>query len=184
MDVDPNLTVPLASGATPPGFRPHSLELAWNLGVPREVVWAWLNDPRTFTRGQLPPFRVEFLPMPDGRPGGFEPGCLNAHHGPLMSFHGVIGEVRAPEYRDLIYGYGSYALSMRVARPRRLGLAAPPRRPGGGTRTERPTSSRSQSEGCARRERLFWSRPAVARGDRATWLHPSRTLTASRSKRQ
>ena len=37
-----------------------------------------------------------------------------------MSFHGVIGEVRAPEYRDLIYGYGSYALSMRLARPRRL----------------------------------------------------------------
>ncbi|MDG1490429.1 MAG: hypothetical protein P8R43_00970, partial [Planctomycetota bacterium] len=120
MDVDPKLTLPLAAGATPPGFRPHALELTWNLRAARAVVWAWLNDPKTFTRGQLPPFRVEFLPMPDGRPGGFEPGCLNAHHGPLMSFHGVIGEVRAPEYRDLIYGYGSYAVSMRVARPRRL----------------------------------------------------------------
>lgn len=104
----------------PRGFRGHVLERTWSFGVPREVAWAWLNDPRTFTRGQLPPFRVEFLDMPDGRPGGFETGCLNAHHGPLMSFHGVIGEVRAPEYRDLVYTYGSYALSLRLARPRRL----------------------------------------------------------------
>lgn len=104
----------------PPGFKSHVLERSWRFGVPRGVAWDWLNDPRTFTRGQLPPFRVEFLPMPDGRPGGFETGCLNAHHGPLMSFHGVIGEVRAPEYRDLVYTYGSYALSMRLARPRRL----------------------------------------------------------------
>ena len=103
---------------TPPGFRTHTLERAWTFRAPRAVVWGWLNDPRTFTKGQLPPFRVEFLET-DGRTG-FAPGVLNAHHGPLMSFHGVIGEVRAPEYRDLRYSYGSYALSMRLARPKRL----------------------------------------------------------------
>ena len=46
MDVDPKLTAPLATGATPPGFRAHALELAWTFGVPREVVWGWLNDPQ------------------------------------------------------------------------------------------------------------------------------------------
>lgn len=102
----------------PPGFRPHVFERAWTFRAPRSVLWNWLNDPRTFTRGQLPPFRVEFLETEGKR--GFEPGVLNAHHGPLMSFHGVIGEVRAPEYRDLAYSYGSYALSMRLVRPTRL----------------------------------------------------------------
>ena len=112
----------LVNGPTPRGFRTHVLDRPWRFGVPVQELWDWLNDPRTFTRGQLPPFRVEFLPMEDGRPGGFEPGCLNAHHGPLMSFHGVIGEVRPCEHRDLRYSYGSYALSMRLARPRRLGV--------------------------------------------------------------
>ncbi|MEM1452489.1 MAG: hypothetical protein AAF957_08415 [Planctomycetota bacterium] len=120
MTHDRSLSDPLLDPPLPPGFRDHVLEADWTFGAPRDVVWGWLNDPRTFTRGQLPPFRVEFLPLADGRPGGFEPGCLNVHHGPLMSFHGVIGEVREPEYRDLLYGYGSYAVSMRLARPRRL----------------------------------------------------------------
>ncbi|MEM6673483.1 MAG: hypothetical protein AAF726_11620 [Planctomycetota bacterium] len=105
---------------TPKKFRAQALERSWTFGVSRELLWGWLNDTRTFTRGQVFPYRVEFLPLADGRPGGFVPGCANAHHGPLMSFHGVIGEVREPEYRDLRYGYGSYALSLRLARPRRL----------------------------------------------------------------
>lgn len=104
----------------PRGFRTHVLERSWTFPVPVDALWDWLNDPRTFTRGQLPPFAVEFLPLADGRPGGFETGCLNAHHGPLMSFHGVIGEVRPGSYRDLRYAYGSYAVSMALARPRRL----------------------------------------------------------------
>jgi len=111
-------TASLVDPPRPPGFRSVAFERSWVLPRPRPVVWGWLNDPRTFTRGQLPPFRVEFLET-DGRTG-FEPGVLNAHHGPLMSFHGVIGEVRAPEYRDLRYSYGSYALSMRLVRPTRL----------------------------------------------------------------
>ncbi|MEM8709952.1 MAG: hypothetical protein AAGG01_03300 [Planctomycetota bacterium] len=114
------LTRQLLDPAVPAGFRLHVLEKTWRVGAPRQVAWDWLNDTKTFTRGQIPPFKVEFLDLPDGSPGGFVPGCLNAHHGPLMSFHGVIGEVRAPEYRDLLYCYGSYAISLRLARPVRL----------------------------------------------------------------
>lgn len=90
-----------------------------------DAVWRWLNDPATFTEGQIWPFRVEFVN------GGFEPGVLNVHHGPFINFAGVIGEVRDPgkeavAYRDLKYFYGSYALSLRLARPTRLQFWAEP----------------------------------------------------------
>jgi len=102
---------------------------------PLDSVWRWLNDPATFTEGQVWPFRVEFVG------GGFEPGVLNVHHGPFINFAGVMGEVRDPgdssagttAYRDLKYFYGSYALSPRLARPTRLQFWAEPA-PGGGTR--------------------------------------------------
>lgn len=73
------------------------------------------------------PFRVEFVE------GGFEPGVLNVHHGPLINFAGVIGEVRDPDrdsggYRDLKYFYGSYAFSLRLVRPTRLQFWAEPTR--------------------------------------------------------
>lgn len=97
----------------------HAYERSDTIPHPATAVWDWLNDPRTFTDNQLWPFRVEFID------GGLEPGVLNTHHGPLMSFTGVIGEVRPPTddaagYRDLQYLYGSYALSLRVIRPTRL----------------------------------------------------------------
>ncbi len=109
---------PVPNGA-PPGFVPHVHRRVFEVARPRERVWAWLNDPATFVEGQVWPFRVEFVG------GGFEPGVLNTHHGPLMSFAGAIGEVRGPEeggaaYRDLRYFYGSYAISPRLVRPTRL----------------------------------------------------------------
>jgi hypothetical protein len=119
--IDPAvLTAQLLTPPVPKGFKLHVLDRSWDFSVPRKVLWDWLNDPRTFTRGQIPPFKVEFLDLPSGEPGGFVPGCLNVHHGPLMSFHGVSGEVRDREYRDLLYSYGSYAVSLRLARPVRL----------------------------------------------------------------
>ena len=65
----------------------------------------------------------------------------------------------------------------RVARPRRLQVAAPPRRSGGGTRTGRPTSSSSSRSVPRAEDALGFSvAPAVA-GARAT---RGSTKTASR----
>lgn len=97
----------------------HAYERSFEVPFAVERVWGWLNDPATFTEGQVWPYRVEFLD------GGFEPGVLNVHHGPFLNAAGVIGEVGDPApgvsgYRDLKYFYGSYALSPRLVRPTRL----------------------------------------------------------------
>jgi len=108
----------MSSGATSiplaPGFSEHQFEHCFSLPISHEQAFQWLCDPRTFTRGQIPPWGVEFL----GR--GFEPGVLNWHHGPLLNFPGVLTEVRASEYRDLRYFYGAYVFSPRLVRPTRL----------------------------------------------------------------
>jgi hypothetical protein len=103
----------------PLGFVPHAYRRSFAAPFELGRVWEWLNDPATFTQGQVWPFRVEFVD------GGFEPGVLNVHHGPFLNAAGVIGEVRNPRpdvaaYRDLKYFYGSYAVSPRLVRPTRL----------------------------------------------------------------
>lgn len=109
------LAVPVGA---PPGFVAHVHRYAFSTPHPPSLVWAWLNDPATFTEGQIWPFRVEFVN------GGFEPGVLNTHHGPFLNLAGAIGEVRGfgrgVAYRDLKYFYGSYAISPRLVRPTRL----------------------------------------------------------------
>jgi hypothetical protein len=117
--------VPRAPQGAPGSFVHHSYRKRFETPHPVVRVWDWLNDPATFTEGQVWPFRVEFVD------GGFEPGVLNVHHGPLINFAGVIGEVRGPvegraAYRDLKYFYGSYALSLRLFRPTRLQFWAEP----------------------------------------------------------
>ncbi len=113
MKITPSPSIP------PPGFTESVYERIWTIGFPRSEVWGWLCDPATFVDGQIPPFRVEFLPDADG-PGEFREGVYNSHVGPLMCFAGVLGEIREPEYRDLQYCYGSYALSHALFRPTRL----------------------------------------------------------------
>ena len=113
-----------ALAPTPPGFAAHVHRQTWTVAHPRRAVWAWLDDPATFIDGQLPPYRVEFVGA-DGEPAAFAPGVYTAHHGPGMLFAGTLGEITAPApgqtaYRDLRYGYGSYAGSLRLARPTRL----------------------------------------------------------------
>ncbi len=102
----------------PPRFKENSYRREYHIDFPEQQLWAWLNDPKTFTDHQVWPFKVEFVLTP-GQTQAFEQGVFNAHHGPLMSFSGVIGEV-TPHYRDLTYLYGSYFLSMRLVRPHRL----------------------------------------------------------------
>jgi hypothetical protein len=58
---------PVPAGA-PSGFVSHAYRSSFVVPVGVERVWEWLNDPATFTEGQVWPFRVEFVD------GGFEPG--------------------------------------------------------------------------------------------------------------
>ena len=88
-----------AKNAAPDGWRDHTFRREWEIGLPRRLLWDWLNDPRTFTHGQIWPWRVEFVSEPDG-PRGMSPGVLNSHHGPLMSFTGVVGDVIPPARDD------------------------------------------------------------------------------------
>lgn len=115
----PVLAVAPAPADPPPGFVHHVYDHEWSIGRPRAAVWEWLCDPATFTDGQIPPFRVEFLTNAAGQTG-FHEGVYNAHVGPLMSFSGVLGTIVEERYRDLQYFYGSYALSHALFRPTRL----------------------------------------------------------------
>ena len=82
-----------------------------------ERSWDKLQRRETFVDSQFFPFRVEFDSL--NQFGQFEEGELNIHHGPLMSFHGAIGEC-SNSYRDLKYFFGSYFISFRIVRPVRL----------------------------------------------------------------
>ena len=115
----PTMRVAPAPSEPPPGFVHDVYSQVWTIDRPRADVWQWLCDPATFTDGQIPPFRVEFLTNATGQTG-FHEGVYNAHVGPLMSFSGVLGEIDDQRYRDLQYFYGSYALSHALFRPVRL----------------------------------------------------------------
>lgn len=108
-----------APAEPPSGFVRDVYEHVWTINRPRDDVWQWLCDPATFTDGQIPPFRVEFLTNTTGQ-SGFHEGVYNAHVGPLMSFSGVLGEIDEGKYRDLQYFYGSFAVSHALFRPVRL----------------------------------------------------------------
>ena len=98
----------------PRNFERHAYERTFHVSRPIYTVWTWLNRTETFTKGQLPPYRVEFIP------DRFEVGVLTNHHGPALNFSGMITKMEAPYYRELEYFYGSYALSFRWIRPTRL----------------------------------------------------------------
>ncbi|MEM9985059.1 MAG: hypothetical protein AAF804_08175 [Bacteroidota bacterium] len=107
--------------AKPKSWKVHRHEFFIVSAASSERVWAWLNNPETFTKGQVPPYRVEFVsPDPENIAPGFHVGVQTVHHGPFLNFAGVINEIREGEYRDLQYYYGSFALSLRWIRPLRL----------------------------------------------------------------
>lgn len=110
----------LATQYIPDRFEEHSFEKKFHIPHPRADVWSLLNDPKTFTTGQIFPYRVEFVDESGSKGAGFKSGTQTLHHGPLINFAGVIGEVREQEYRDLQYYYGSYIFSLRLLRPTRL----------------------------------------------------------------
>ncbi|WKV11537.1 hypothetical protein [Marivirga harenae] len=102
----------------PKGFKAHLFTKEYESKYSEEQIWKWLNNPNTFIKSQVWPFKVEFLRSAD-QAHDFVTGVLNNHHGPGLSLAGKIGEI-TPHYRDLEYFYGSYALSFRLVRPFRL----------------------------------------------------------------
>jgi hypothetical protein len=64
----PILAVAPAPCEPPPSFEHHVYEHEWTIRCSRAAVWEWVCDPATFTDGQIPPFRVEFLPDAAGGP--------------------------------------------------------------------------------------------------------------------
>jgi len=108
----------VVNNTKPAHFIDHVFEKTFETKYKEEQVWAWLNDPATFTKSQVFPYRVEFLLKPQ-EDKYFREGVLNTHHGPLLSLAGEIGQVN-DHYRDLQYYYGSYVISFRLIRPYRL----------------------------------------------------------------
>ncbi|QCK15302.1 hypothetical protein [Mangrovivirga cuniculi] len=99
------------------GYKEHSVTKDFVLNNSPESVWETLIRKDTFSDHQIWPYRVEF--MNDDKEK-MTTGEENIHHGPLMSFSGVMGEIESGVYRDLKYYYGSYFLSFRLIRPYRL----------------------------------------------------------------
>lgn len=62
--------------------------------MPLKVIWNWLNDPKTFTKGQFWAYKVEFYsPEPENIPIGFHEGVFTNHHGPLVNFVGTLVKI-------------------------------------------------------------------------------------------
>jgi hypothetical protein len=155
----PILSIAPSPAEPPPGFVHDVYQHTWVIGRPRVDVWSWLCDPATFTEGQIPPFRVEFLGNAAGETG-FREGVYNAHVGPLMCFAGVLGRIDDQRYRDLQYTYGSYAVSHALFRPTRLQFWLDDD-PSGGTILHLRLDSfvRARAVGVWHRlMRLFWTR--------------------------
>ena len=144
----------------PAFLEPHVYEKTFTVAKRPADVWRWLNDPATFADSQIWPFRVEFVSPDPGVPAGFHEGVLNTHHGPLLNFAGVMAEVRPPEYRDLRYFYGAYAISPRLIRPTRLQFWTSPSDDGGTTVRLRVDSlvRRGWGPRWTRLQGCFWTR--------------------------
>ena len=52
----------LAAVNHPQGFERHLFERTFEVKRPIYTVWSWLNRTETFTGGQVPLYRVEFIP--------------------------------------------------------------------------------------------------------------------------
>ena len=73
---------------------------------PIHRVWNYLNRMDTFTKGQIPPYRVEFLPKEGEKEASFSVGTYNNHHGPFFKLPAVITNMQQNTYREMRYLYG------------------------------------------------------------------------------
>jgi len=105
----------------PREFERDEFNLHFNVKADIQAVADYLNRTKTFTQGQIPPYRVEFIdPATHLKTEKFEVGVLTNHFGPLLNLPGKITQIEGNRYRELVYGYGSYAISNRLFRPEKL----------------------------------------------------------------
>jgi hypothetical protein len=104
----------------PKNFRFHSFKLQFFVNSESSKPWNWLNNPDTFIKGQLFPYKVEFVSDDNSLTAEFRKGVFNNHHGPLLNLPAIVQEVIPSHYRDMHYLYGSYFISLRLIRPARL----------------------------------------------------------------
>ena len=69
---------------TIPGFVHSKVHIEVVCKRPIHRVWNYLNRMDTFTKGQIPPYRVEFLPKEGENEASFSVGTYNNHHGPFL----------------------------------------------------------------------------------------------------
>ena len=115
----PIVKVAPASTTVPRGFVHSIYRHEWLIARPRTEVWAWLDDPATFSDGHNAAYSSEFVPNEDGE-SGFAEGAYHGQAGPLMSLAGALGVVEPDRYRDLQYFFGSYVASPSLFRPTRM----------------------------------------------------------------
>ena len=131
------------------GYSPHSIE----------ETWAWLNKKETFTKGQIPPYRVEFVSSDPNTPAEFEEGCYNNHHGPFLHLPAQITVMKPCEYREMQYLYGSYVFSFRLIRPTALKFYLQPQEKGCSVEVVLESQTRPFLQGIWERSNLFfWKR--------------------------
>ena len=108
------------NSACPSGFVPSSVSVELFSPHSLEKTWDWLNRKETFTQGQIPPYRVEFVSKEAGKKPEFEEGCYNNHHGPFLHLPAQITVMEPCSYREMQYLYGSFVFSFRLIRPTAL----------------------------------------------------------------
>lgn len=115
--IEPKLEtrVDLRDQPLPDCFKQNIYEISFTLPVTQKVAFEWLLKKKTFSRGHLPPYKVEFVP--DDKEALFmKVGDYTNHHGPFLQFAGVLTKITS-NYRRLDYMYGSHAISARMFRP-------------------------------------------------------------------
>ena len=147
------------NSACPKGFRPSVVSV--NCFSPHSVekTWAWLNKKETFTEGQIPPYRVEFVSAHPDQAAAFEVGCYNNHHGPFLHLPAQITVMEPCSYREMQYLYGSFVVSFRLIRPTALRFYLTPHKDGCAVRVVLEAQTRPFIQGIWERlNRFFWNR--------------------------
>ena len=98
----------------PAHFVPSMIRVEQTSKTDKKTIWEWLSRKVTFTKGQIPPYRVEFF---DEEDPFFHEGTFNNHHGPFLHLPAYVTKMKNQEFREMRYLYGSYVLGFGMIRP-------------------------------------------------------------------